>query len=528
MTRQISLLTKLSLRGLFGLNEFFYTKDRRKKMKGCLMGVMWVFLIGMLAVYVGMLSYGLLALGLGDFVPAVLGMAVAALVFFFTVFKAGAVLFDRRAFEKEIPLPVTVRAVIFSRFLSMYVTDMLLGMLVMLPGMALYGIMERPGLAFYGYGIVAVIFLPLLPMTAASIAGALIAGVTARWRKKNLAGILLTLVFVCAILAGSMRMSVMEESQLIEMMQDMALQLERQIRGIYPPALWMAEAMARGSIGKLALFLGVSVGTFAAFLEILRPFYRKICMLLGANEAKGNYRMKELHARSVLGSLIEREWRRYVSSTVYVTNTLVGQILMVFLAGAVLVIGKDGIGALIGIPGITDRMLPVVLGVLPGMMPMTACAVSMEGRQWWMMQTLPVSRREMVWSKVALNLIVTAPFYVVSEVLLFIALRPGWTKMLSLIAVPAAYCVFSARAGLAINERMPVFDWENETRVVKQSASSMLSMLTDMAAGLIPIVVLAAFPAVPDIWIHAAVVCVLLGAVWIMDLPGGERLPGTT
>ena len=56
----------------------------------------------------------------------------------------------------------------------------------------------------------------------------------------------------------------------------------------------------------------------------------------------------------------------------------------------------------------------------------------------------------------------------------------------------------------------------------------MLSMLTDMAAGLIPIVVLAAFPAVPDIWIHAAVVCVLLGAVWIMDLPGGERLPGTT
>ena len=210
MTRQIRLLTKLSLRGLFGLNEFFYTKDRRKKMKGCLMGVMWVFLIGMLAVYVGMLSYGLLALGLGDFVPAVLGMAVAALVFFFTVFKAGAVLFDRRAFEKEIPLPVTVRAVIFSRFLSMYVTDMLLGMLVMLPGMALYGIMERPGLAFYGYGIVAVIFLPLLPMTAASIAGALIAGVTARWRKKNLAGILLTLVFVCAILAGSMRMSVME------------------------------------------------------------------------------------------------------------------------------------------------------------------------------------------------------------------------------------------------------------------------------------------------------------------------------
>ncbi|MCI9336317.1 MAG: hypothetical protein HFH93_02065 [Lachnospiraceae bacterium] len=526
MTRQIRLLTNLSLRGLFGINEFLHTKDRRRKIRGCLMGVLWIFLILMVAGYVCILSYGLLAQGLGEFVPAVLGMAVAALVFFFTVFKAGAVLFDRRAYEKEIPLPVTVRAVILSRFLSMYVTDMLLGMVVMLPGMALYGIMERPGIVFYVYGIVAVVFLPLLPLTAASVVGAVIAGITVRWRRKNFVGIFLTLAFVCAVMVGSMQMSVMEESQLEAMMQNVALQLEGQIRGLYPPAMWMAEAMAGGSFGKLALFLGVSLGTFAAFLEILRPFYEKICTLLAANGARGNYRMKELHARSAVGSLMEREWRRYFSSTVYVTNTLVGQILMVFLAVGILAVGKDGIGALLGIPGITDRMLPVALGLLPGMMPLTACSVSMEGRQWWILQTLPVSRREMIRSKVGLNLLITAPFYVVSEVLMFIALKPGWTQALSLLAVPAAYCVFSARVGLAINEKMPVFDWENETRVVKQSASSMITMLVDMAAGVAAIWVLAAFPDVPGLWIHAGLVCVLLGAVWVMDRMGGDSLPG--
>ena len=141
MMRQIRLLTKISLYGMFGLNELRFTKDTRKRVKAGFMAVLWLLLIVMLAGYVGLLSFGLVAMGMGQFVPAILGMAVSLLVFFFTVFKAGPVLFDRKVYEKQIAMPVTVRAVIVSRFLSMYITDMLLGLLVLLPGMVVYGVM---------------------------------------------------------------------------------------------------------------------------------------------------------------------------------------------------------------------------------------------------------------------------------------------------------------------------------------------------------------------------------------------------
>lgn len=527
MMRQIRLLTKISLYGMFGLNELRFTKDSRKKVRAGFLALLWCLLIVMLAGYVGIASYGLTVMGMGRFVPASLGMTVSLLVFFFTLFKAGPVLFDKKAYEKQIALPVTVRAVIVSRFLSMYLTDMLLGFLVLLPGMAVYGAVEGPGLSFYLTGIAAGIFLPLLPMTAASVLGALVAGIASRWRRKNLVSILLTLVFVCVIMVGSMRMGGMEESELSAMVQEVGMALEGQIRSLYPPAIWMGDAMVLGEYGKLALFLGVSLGGFLVFLEILQKVYVNICLLLSAREAKGNYRMKELREKSLLRTMVERELRRYFSSTVYVTNTLVGELLMVLLAVAVLAVDTQTIERTLGLPGVVGRALPILLGCLPVMMPITACSISMEGKQWWMLQTLPVTRRDVIRSKVAANLLVALPFYLVSEVLVFVALRPGWADGLSLLAVPAVYIVFGARMGLAVNERLPLMEWESEVRVVKQSASTMLSMLIGVASAFVPIVLLMVMPGLSNYGMYAVLVAVMAGFICLsmfLDSRRGEGL----
>jgi hypothetical protein len=296
---------------MFGFNEFRYTKDRSKKIRYCLMGFLWGLLVVMLAGYVCIMSVGLAAAGMGRLIPAVLVMGVSLVVLFFTIFKAGPVLFDRNAYEKQIALPVNVRSIIVSRFLTMYITDMLLGLLVLLPGMVVYGVMERPGVTFYLYGILAGLFLPLLPLTVASLLGALIAGISSRWRYKNLVSIVLTLVLVCAVLAGSMGMSGMEEGEMDAMLQQVAEMLEMQISRVYPPAVWIADAMVQGSPAKLLLFLAVSLVGFLIFLEILQRFYVPVCMLLGARETRGNYRMKELREKSILGTMVERELRHY-------------------------------------------------------------------------------------------------------------------------------------------------------------------------------------------------------------------------
>ncbi len=523
MTRQIRLLTKLSLYGMFGFNEFRHTKDGKKKLRYCLMGVLWVFLILMLAGYVGLTSYGLAVMGMGYLAPAVLGMLVSLVTFLFTIAKAGPVLFDQRAYEKQVALPVEAKSIIVSRFLSMYFTDMLLGLVVMLPGMAVYGAVERPGFGFYLYGAVVIFFLPLLPLTAASVVGAVIAGISGRWKRKNLVSILLTMSFVCVILVGSMSLGGLDESQLGSMMEELAGQLERQIGRLYPPAIWISRAMVSGQVAWLLAFLGVSLGSFLIFLELLGHFYSKVCQMLSAREARGNYQMQQLQAKSVMRSLVEREWRRYFASSVYVVNTLTGELMMVLLALGVALAGRDTVDRLLGLPGAVDRTLPVLLGALPVMMPLTACSLSMEGKNWWMTQTLPVARRELIWSKVNLQLIVALPFYLVSEVALIVALRPDLTEAICLLAVPAAYILFGARAGIAVNEKFPVFDWDSEAKVVKQGASAFLMMVIGLATAAVPIIALFVLEGM-TVFVYGATVGALLLLTWLMDLKGRNKL----
>lgn len=515
MGREIRLLTGLFMRSLFGFNEFRFTGDKKKKSRYLLMGVAWLMVVFMLEFYVCGASYGLIVAGAGELAVAMLVLCVSVIIFFFTMIKAGPVLFDNRAFEKQIALPVELRAIIVSRFLSMYLTNLLLTMLVMIPGMAVYGLMEGPGIVFYLYGLAGSLFVPLLPLTAASVAGALIAGIGSRWKQKNLAMILLTMVLVCGILVGSFgmsdRVSGMEEGALEEMLLQITPALKAGVRRIYPPALWLSGAMAEGRFSLLLLFAAVPLGGFVLFLEILRPFYTKICGLLGESAAgnRENLSLKALKEKSLLRSMTERELRRYFSSVVYVTNTMVGAMMMVILAVGTAVMGKEAIDGLLGVEGIVERTIPVLLGMLPAMMPMTASSISMEGKQWWMLQTFPVPEKALAHSKVLANLLVVFPFYLVSELALLIAFEPDVGGIVSLVTVPAVYIVFSARLGLAINRRFPVFDWENETRVVKQSTSVFLAVLAGMISGAVPVAVLMGAPGIPAIVVYGVTIGVL-------------------
>lgn len=527
MGRQIRLLTEISLRNLFGFNEFRYTKDKKKKSRYLLLGVLWIMLLSMLVFYVCAACCGLIFMGAGELAAALLAVCVSVIIFFFTMIKAGPVLFDNRAFERQIALPVEVRAIIASRFLSMYFTDLLMAMLVMLPGMAVYGLMEKPGITFYIYGLSGSLFLPFLPLTAASAAGALITGIGSRWKTrsgKNLVMILLTMLLVCGILVGSFGvsngMSRMEKRDLEEKLLQLLPTLRAGIQRIYPPALWLSEAMTEGKLSRLLLFAAVPLGIFAVFLEILSHFYRKICSLLSESGSRTHtgYSARAMKAKSPLRSMTERELRRYFSSVVYVTNTMVGELMMVILAAGTGIMGKEAVDGFLGMEGIAERALPILLGMMPAMMPLTACSISMEGKQWWMMQTFPVPEKLLMRSKLLANILVVFPFYLVSELLLLLMLKPDAGGTVSLLTVPAAYIVFSAGAGLWINRRFPVFDWENEIRVVKQSTSVFLAVITGMISGALPLAVLLAAPGIPAGAVYAVTVGLLAGVTLVLQV----------
>ena len=490
MLRHIQILTSLQLCNLFGLNEIRHTKDTKRKQNFTLLSCAWILLIVMLIFYIAMMSTGLCILKMTEIIPTYLYMISSIIILFFSFFKAGSMIFQMKYFDMTISLPVSQTAIVISRFLSMYATNLLFCLMVMVPGSIVYLMHASMTLNFLGTMIFGTLILPMLPMTLSTALGALFTGIGSQMKHKNLAIAVLTIVFAAIILAGSMIFGSTVEELTPEMLQNLVEIINEQVGRIYPPALWFGTSATTGHVLPFIGLLILSLLAFALTVSIVSHHFLNICHALNTSSAKNNYTMESLQTSSILKSLCIRELKRYAASSVYLSNTIIGYILMLILPFALLFTDITVIESSLGFPGIVSLALPFLLGMVAAMAPMTSCSISMEGKHWWLMQTLPVSNKIIVKSKILTNLIVAAPFYLIAIILSIIAIRPSIMNILWLILIPAVYILFSSITGLAVNMRFPVLNWSNEAQVVKQSAAVLVTMLIDAVVSLPPIVLL--------------------------------------
>ena len=121
--------------------------------------------------------------------------------------------------------------------------------------------------------------------------------------------------------------------------------------------------------------------------------------------------------------------------------------------------------------------MPFLLAMCGCIMSPTSASVSLEGKTRWLTKSLPIPEKTQYDSKLLMALILDLPFYVVSVAVAAIGLSVTGMNLVRLIVIPAVFLVYSAVAGLTANLLFPRFDWENETQVVKQGASTGIAML---------------------------------------------------
>lgn len=496
MAMQVLKLTKVLLCNIWGLNEIKHSKDVQKKRKMMLIAVTFGILGLFYMSYVVMISFAYIRMGLSDVIPGLMYTLVSILVLLFSIYKAGNVIFQLKSYEMLVSLPVSSAAVIISRFLTMYVMNLALSAITLLPMMAVYGYCIRPGAFFYVIMFLTMLLLPLFPMTLATAVGALILFISSKCRHKNIVNIILTLLLFIVIMVASMFTSNFEPTDMEVLFQNFSGVMEEQMSRIYPLSGLLMKSLKEADLWAYAKLCLISVGNFAVFIAVLQWKFVSICSALKKNIRKDNFRVGSLYEKSVEKALFIREFRQYISSPVYVTNTIIGYVMMILMAVAVLFIGAEKAEEMMQMQGILKRMAPMILGIAGIISPITASTVSIEGKHLWLIQSLPIEGKKVWNAKILLNLAVAFPFCFLSEILLAVSLKPGIQGGLWLFVIPFLYIVFSAVIGLFVNLKMPMLHWENETTVVKQSAAVLVSMLVNFACCAVPSAVLLIFPSV--------------------------------
>lgn len=508
MIDQFLPLARLALCDLFGLNVFRHTKDPAVRRRSLLLAGAWGVLAVVMAFYLGALVYGLNLLGMAEAAPAYLTVLTWMVLFFFGIFKTGGVLFSRGGYDTLCSLPLSPAAVVASRFLRLYMEDLAVTAVFLLPGSAVYAWLLRPGALFWVCTLAAVLFTPLLPLSIASLLGALVTGLSARMKHKGPAEAVLTILLVLAVMAATPGLAALEESFTPEMLRELSGLLER----LCPPAAKLGLSAARSDLAGCLGICALSAAVAAAVIGLVASRFHAICRRLYSTSARHDYQMTALKRRSVTSALYKREFRRYFASGVYVSNTLTGPVLGTFLCGALCFAGPESVTSVLGVPLDLDTLVPFLVSAIFCLMTTTSTSISMEGKNWWLVKSLPLRTKDILDAKLLLNLSLVLPFYLLSEFFLMLALRPTAVEGFFLLLIPAALLLFSCVYGLSVNLRLPLLSWESEAQVVKQSASSLVGGMGGMVLSVLCAAGGFLVPA-PYTAVYNAAVCAVLAAL---------------
>lgn len=194
---------------------------------------------------------------------------------------------------------------------------------------------------------------------------------------------------------------------------------------------------------------------------------------------------------------LKKELNNYAQTTAFIVNTIIGAIGMFALGIYIAITGLEGLAQMFG--PIQKQILVCVLILIYCFFNSTslisACTISLEGKNLWILKSSPVNPTHLFLAKAFLQVVIVLPCLLISTVLIWIFLKLSLIEFLMVLTIPTIQIFILAFGGVYINLLFPNFDWEDPTVVVKQGLSVLLTMLLGfLLIGLLPILYFALQP----------------------------------
>lgn len=473
MMNEVLLLSKVQLCNFFGLNEARFTKDPKKK-KTLFLTLICV-LIAILAISSSIWSnvFLMVSMGFTEAVPSLITSSVSGTALLLSLLRAGPLLFSPKSYERLAALPVKTKSVIISKFITLYVYNSIFTVVIGFAGALAYAVHANATPLAIIEMFIGALLLPSVPMAAGAIIGTVAYKIASISKKKNLMSTLLsiaTVLIVCSISFGSSNVATDEE-----MMNSLANTLGG-VDKYYFISTWFTNGV-NGDLLSFILFAVVSIAVSALLLLLIGKLYTPICIGMSSVSSKRNFKMSEQKVKSVFANLYTKEIKRYFGSSVYLMNTIMGFILAVGVSVSILFLDTSTFEAEVGLPvSMFASLMPIVIAAMCNTMPTTAATISMEGKNIWILQTLPVPVGEVMKAKVAVNMTLALPSCLIASTCTVIAFGTNPIESVFAYLIPLTLTLFGSYLGLYVNLLNPMMNWDNETQAVKQSKSALLTM----------------------------------------------------
>lgn len=484
MQNKYLLLLKMQLYNFFGINRMLHSHNKKEKQRSAAIGILVIIVLGLMIAYSTLFSAGLASMGDAGILPTISALICSLVTLVLTFLKSSGVLVGLRDYDMVMSLPVKSSDVVLSRITMVYLANLLVSMIVILPAVVIFGLNTDVGIVANLIFLLSILFMPVIPMIVSLGLGVLITAVSSRSKHKNIFSLVLSTLAVLLIVVASTKAQNMDSSEIL----NIGLVLSNIANRVYPPAAFISIAVLNQDWLYFFAFAGLSVLVGGIFVMIVAHFYQMMNTVTFSH-AVTKYVGKPLKISSPVRAMYKREFDRYFSCTIYALNSTIGMVLLLVVSVMLLFISPEMLEQQSGFAGLSQmlrQMLPMVIAVFITMTSTTAASLSLEGKNRWLMCSAPVRTIDIFNSKIAVNLTVISPFAVASILLLGIRMKVSPVQITLLCIVPAVYACFISVLGMYMNVRFPKYDWTSEYYAVKGGA---VSVLATMGVGLLSSVI---------------------------------------
>ena len=471
-------LVKLFFKENFSLKRIFGFDYKKSKVKAILISLAILYA---LVAFIG--AFGWMFFDLGKYLTEInqthlllsfLTIYMLALSMILVFFRASGALYHYKDYEIISPLPIHPRVILMAKMSVLIIMLYVSSFIFTLPIAFSYFYWNGPSVIGIMSYLVGFIFLPLVPVVVMSLLALLITLITSRFRKSKLLSIVLMFVVFIGLFLWSFSVNETTVNPLTGQ-----IELFAGIARNYPPITWFANAVHEGNLMHL-LYLSMShLVIFGLFIYGIQGVVNYTNQQGLRQNIKKNGKPLKYQERSVLSALVQKELKKFFSIPLYAVNAGLGPVLLMVLSiGSVFYRTQieSVLGEMIGVGLPIEMLLMGLIGFCVAMTYTPAISLSLEGKNFWIIKSLPISAVQVMLSKIIFNLLLIVPVAIVSLLIFGFSVQIIWYNQLLLIGLIIIFSFLVSSMDAVINLYMPKFDFINEVEVIKQSAGAMLGV----------------------------------------------------
>ncbi len=481
-------------------------KDKKLRNKALLQPLAWAIM----AFYLWMFSKPILSLydaykaigQPGGFLALGFLSFIMILIFFTVPYILSKIYFSRDV-ETLMSLPIRKENILRSKLLAISFSTLFFGVITVIPVMIKYGIEEKSGILYYLYGLMGILFVSLSIITMLSFILILIMKWVGKLPKAKNILQFLGLFFVLALSIG---VNIFFQSQINYENPDATLDLVakgsqgliNKILPAFPQVKALLYAMENSTTLQgflyFALSLVLSVALIYLLTKLASPLMissvlesKSVGQRKKARGAKGNNKVRPVWIR-----ILQKELSDIFRTPLYAFNVLSGGIIfpLILILPNYLRSGQSmnhllevarGVWSYLPLDRVQYVLGGIAIGLVLGMFmgsigsPNTT-TFSREGKNIWLMQTLPIRGIEQLLGRVGSGLIIQ--MIILTPVLLLVLLiKPPAPFYLGLLLGSLLSGIFVSMLGLMIDVVKPKLNWDNPQEAMKQNFNVFLGMV---------------------------------------------------